>query len=93
MLHVEPEEGSETIGVEAPWSMAERHTTRPAPDWLAEKTESELEWPAFAGRRPRSDGDRRQELSDRVRYLFPRPDDADWSIGDFAAQRKRNRAS
>jgi hypothetical protein len=64
----------------------------PAPPWLEDETERELEWPSFAGPRPKG-RERRIEQTERVRYLFPSADDVDWSVKDFGEKSKRNRSA
>ncbi|MGZ5375835.1 MAG: hypothetical protein ACXWEF_05215 [Solirubrobacterales bacterium] len=79
--------GDGPFDVEIQPPMAER-PPKPAPqaDWLPDQTERELDWPSFAGRRPR--GRRREKPSDRVRYLFPVPE-TDWSANDLSLGKKR----
>jgi hypothetical protein len=63
-------------------------------DWFrAGDGDGEVEWPAFASpRHPERDRDRAKEregASDRVRYLFPVPDQTDWDVGELRYERKR----
>lgn len=75
------------------FAMTERSESSPMPPpWLEEKTERELEWPSFAGPRPKG-RKRRVESNERIEYLFPKAD-LDWSVGEMtsAEQRRRRRA-
>jgi hypothetical protein len=86
----ETEAGLTPIGVERPSEMANRNP-KPTPkaDWLPETSERDIDWPSFAASRPR--GKRREEPSERVRYLFPVPE-TDWSAGDLSLNKKKRRS-
>lgn len=74
------------------FSMEEsRDLGAPTPPWLEDKTERELEWPSFAGPRPKG-RKRRVEQNERVKFLFPEVDD-DWSVGELGAKPKRRRSA
>jgi hypothetical protein len=74
------------------FAMTERSNRSPMPPpWLEEKTERELEWPSFAGPRPKG-RKRRVETNDRIEYLFPKAD-LDWSVGEMTADQRRRRRS
>jgi hypothetical protein len=67
-------------------------------DWFsAGDGDGEVEWPAFASpRRKDRDRDRAKEregASDRVRYLFPVPDQTDWDVGELRYERRNRRSS
>ena len=63
---------------------------KPAPPpWLDEETGSDLDWPSFAGPRPKG-RDRRVELNERVRYLFPKVEDDDWTVGELGDHRRNS---
>ncbi|MGH2955947.1 MAG: hypothetical protein ACRDL6_03010, partial [Solirubrobacterales bacterium] len=76
---------------EAPRSGPFEPDPDPEADWFAAGDGSgEVEWPAFAS--PRRDRDRdedRQHGSDRVRYLFPVPDQTDWDVGELRYERRK----
>jgi hypothetical protein len=62
-------------------------------DWFS-AGDGEVEWPAFASPRrdPQRDRDRAKEregASDRVRYLFPVPDQTDWDVGELRYERRK----
>jgi hypothetical protein len=68
----------------------ERH----AKDWFAaEDGNGEVDWPAFASprREATEKGERPEgENAERVRYLFPVPDQTDWDVGELRYERKRS---
>lgn len=64
----------------------------PTPPWLEDKTERELEWPSFAGPRPKG-RKRRIEKNERVKFLFPEVDDDDWSVGELGTKSTRRRSA
>ncbi|MFN2612256.1 MAG: hypothetical protein ABR536_02675 [Solirubrobacterales bacterium] len=66
--------------------MQSNHASPAPPAWLEDNTERELEWPSFAGPRPKG-RKRRTPQNDRVKYLFPEVDDVDWSVGELGADR------
>jgi hypothetical protein len=68
--------------------MEEPRKPSPAP-WLSDDAERDLDWPSFAGPRPKG-RERRVERNERVRYLFPKVDDDDWSVGELGEGHKRN---
>ncbi len=82
-----PEGGFNPRSVE-PSPMEESRKPAPPP-WLDEETERDLDWPAFAGPRPKGQK-RRVELNERVRYLFPKVDDDDWSVGELGDHRRNS---
>ena len=62
-------------------------------DWFS-SADGEVEWPAFASPRRSKDREReraeqREGASDRVRYLFPVPDQTDWDVGELRYEKKR----
>ena len=62
-----------------------------AKDWFAAPDgNGEVDWPSFASpRRERPEPEERdQEASERVRYLFPVPDQTDWDVGELRYERK-----
>jgi hypothetical protein len=67
----------------------------PKADWFsAGDGDGEVEWPAFASPRRskerRRDRDTRREgASDRVRYLFPVPDQTDWDVGELRYENRK----
>jgi hypothetical protein len=65
--------------------MEEPRKPSPAP-WLSDDAERDLDWPSFAGPRPKG-RERRVERNERVRYLFPKVDDDDWSVGELGDKR------
>jgi hypothetical protein len=85
MRPVDPSEQETRIiaaGVELAGEMARRDPDATGDDWLAaEDSEEQLDWPAFAS--PRRGRRERAPDTERVRYLFPVPDDADWSVGEL----------
>ena len=62
-------------------------------DWFAAPDgNGEVDWPAFASprkERPAKE-DRDQDANERVRYLFPVPDQTDWDVGELRYERKRS---
>jgi hypothetical protein len=57
--------------------------------------DGEVDWPAFAS--PRRDRERtrdraaaREGAADRVRYLFPVPDQTDWDVGELRYESRRS---
>ena len=66
-----------------------------AKDWFAAPDgNGEVDWPAFAS--PRSEAEDKGERpsdgehAERVRYLFPVPDQTDWDVGELRYDRKRS---
>jgi hypothetical protein len=76
-------------GVELAGNMADTDRKTPSEDWLAEGDSEQLEWTAFAG--PRREAREQAPDSERVRYLFPVPDETDWSVGELHYDRDRAR--
>ena len=68
--------------------MEEPRKPSPAP-WLSDDAERDLDWPSFAGPRPKG-RERRVERNERVRYLFPKVDDDDWSVGELGDKRSNS---
>ena len=65
-------------------------------DWFS-AGDGEVEWPAFASKRrdPQRDRDRAKEregASDRMRYLFPVPDQTDWDVGELRYEHRQKRS-
>jgi hypothetical protein len=78
---------------EAPRSGPFEPDPDPEADWFAAGDgEGEVEWPAFASPRRDREGraERDAEASDRVRYLFPVPDQTDWDVGELRYERKKS---
>ena len=85
--------------VELPTLMADEIPDSPGPeernakDWFAAPDgDGEVDWPAFASprkERPAKE-ERDQDANERVRYLFPVPDQTDWDVGELRYERKKS---
>ncbi len=98
-LHDVPAEGISPPAPELGITMGDNNDDpllpKPEPEperqaWLAKETEESLDWPSFASPRPKGDREkRRAKASERVQFLFPEPDETDWSLGEMGEKRRR----